>query len=388
MKFKTFKMKKLFTLYIVFIAIAISFTSCKDKLDLTSGAKESAVVVGVLDKSESAHFIKVTRTFIGDGVTSAVDIAQIPDSSYFDNVEIKVEETFVNGATGRTWILHDTIIQNKSEGVFYGPQQKVYVFYTPENQPLKDDGVYKLTVNIDNGRIVVQGKTTIVSGITLGSWANDNGSINLTGSSDNLGVYSSENINVTNVGNSYKINGQVRFDYREFTTGLVDSTDHSINFNLGEKNVTPGANNNNTFTFVGETFYKTLKERIPVSSSIERRNQIGFNFVITGASRELTNYIEVNKPSGSLAQNKPTYTNLTINKGHTVIGIFASRYSVTKYKVAVGTYTNEQALNQKSRKELCIGPITGPLGFCSRHVSDKFVPGTGNQSINNWYCGN
>lgn len=380
MKFKTFKMKKLFTLYIVFIAIAISFTSCKDKLDLTSGAKESAVVVGVLDKSESAHFIKVTRTFIGDGVTSAVDIAQIPDSSYFDNVEIKVEETFVNGSTGRTWTLHDTIIQNKSEGVFYGPQQKVYVFYTSENQPLKDDGVYKLTVNIDNGRILVTGKTTIVSGITLGAWANNNGTIRLTGTGANLGVYATENINVTNVGTAYKLNAKVRFDYREFTPGLIDSTDHSILFNLGEAQVTPGSNSSHSFSFVGETFYQTLKEKIPVSTMVERRNHLGFNITITGASRELTNYIEVNKPASSLSQNKPTYTNLTITKGHSVIGIFGSRLSVTKYKVSSGTYLFEQALDKKSRKELCIGPLTGPLGFCSTHPNDNApVQET-------WYC--
>ncbi len=373
-------MKNHFSFWTAIILLSVSLISCKDKIDLVGGGKESAVVIGVLDPSESTHYIKVTRTFIGDGITNSLDIAQIPDSSYFDNVDIKIQEVLAGGAMGRVFTLHDTIIQNKENGIFYGPQQKVYVFYTPQAEPLLESATYKMTADIDNGRIVVTGQTQIVSGITLGNWANANSAFKLTGNGSELGIYASQILNISNVGTSYKLGAKIRFDYREFSTGLTDSTDHSIWFNLGEVAVTPGFNSSHSFSFVGETFYSTLKDKIPVSSSIEKRIYNGFHVQITGVSRELANYIEVNKPSSSLAQNKPKYTNLTITEGHDVIGIFASRQTVTRYKDATGSTQYIQALDKKSRRELSIGPKTGLLGFCSRHVADN-AP-----TQETWYC--
>ncbi len=350
----------------------ILLTSCKDKIDLIGAGQESAVVIGILDQSESTHYVKITRTFIGDGVTNSLDIATIPDSSYFNQVDITIQEILANGSQGRSFTLHDTIIQNKDEnGVFYAPQQKVYVFYTTPAAPLLADATYKMTAKIDNGRIIVTGQTQLVSGISAGTWANGNASMKLTANGNALGEYATQSLNLPNVGNSYKMNGKVRFDYREYAIGMTDSTDHAIWFNLGEYDIIPGANTSQTFTFSGETFYRTVKDKVPVSSSIEKRIYLGFDVQITGASRELANYIEVSKPSSSLAQNKPKYTNLTITEGHTVLGIFGARYTFSVYKPAVSVSSITQGMDKKSRRELCAGPVTGTLSFCSQHALDN-----------------
>lgn len=355
--------------------------SCKDKLDLIGKGKESAVVVGLLDIADSVHYVKVTRTFIGDGITSSLSIAQIADSSYFDNVEVTIQETFINGSLGRTFTLHDTLINEKDmNGVFYAPQQKVYVFHTTSSAPLRADATYNLTVNIDGGRIIVTGKTNLVSGIVVGNWSNLNSGIKLTQSGAELGKYATQQFAVTNVGTSYKLNGKLSFEYREFNVGLTDSTDKSIPFSFGEMDVKPGFNSGSTFVFSGEIFYKTLKDRIPVSTSVQKRIHTGFEVTIVGASRELVNYIEVNKPSTSLAQNKPTYTNLSITEGHSVLGIFGSRQTVRVFKPSKGDYAQIQALDKKSRRELCVGPLTGLLSFCSNHVAD------GAPTTETWFC--
>src|SRR5690606_33358789 len=128
------------------------------------------------------------RTFIGDGNTSAVDIAGIADSSYFNQVDVEIQEVLSNGSLGRLFTLHDTIIQNKDQnGVFYAPEQKVYVFYTDSANPLKGDATYKLTAKIDGGRIVVTGETSMVSGITAGTWAGINSTLKFTTSGSTLG---------------------------------------------------------------------------------------------------------------------------------------------------------------------------------------------------------
>jgi len=152
--------------------------SCSEKIDLLGDYQETAVVYGLLDHADSMHYVKITRAFIGPG--SAVDIAQIPDSSYFDQVNATVSE-FVNGIQTRVWILKDTIITDKNtNGAFYAPEQKVYYFKTLPTGPnetqqgnpstlnasLNKDATYKLTVDIDNGKFVVNGNTDLVHGLS------------------------------------------------------------------------------------------------------------------------------------------------------------------------------------------------------------------------------
>jgi len=366
---------------LVSIISILSLQSCKDKIDLTGGAVESAIVVGILDQSNTTHYVKITRTFIGDGNTSAIDIAGIADSSYFNQVDVEIQEVLSNGSLGRLFTLHDTIIQNKDQnGVFYAPEQKVYVFYTDSANPLKGDATYKLTAKIDGGRIVVTGETSMVSGITAGTWAGINSTLKFTTSGSTLGEYAAQNFHISSVGQAYKMNAKLAFQYREFTNGLADSTDHEIWYDLGEVATQPGFNSSTSFQLSGDILYKRIKETIPVSSIVEKRVHTGIIVQITGASRELTNYIEVNKPSSTLAQNKPKYTNLTITEGHNVVGIFASRQTLIVEKPATGYTHIIQSMDKKSRKELCIGPLTGNLNFCSRHVSD------GAPTMETWYC--
>lgn len=366
----------------IFSLVLIVFLSaCKDDVQIEGAPIESAVVIGLLNQYETTHYIKITRTFIGDGETSALDIAKIPDSSYFDQVDVTIQEILSDGTVGRLFALHDTLIENKDEnGVFYAPKQKVYVFYTTESAPLLDDATYQLKAVINGGEMIVTGETRMVSGMSVANVGNTNYAIKLTKSGDALGEYSNHTINMDNVGNAYKVSATVRFNYREFSVGLTDSTDKFIDFYLGEFDVEPGFNTTQTFSFSGETFYQTLKDKIPVSASVEKRINTSFEFFFTGADQTLSNYMEVNQPSSSIAQNKPSYTNLEITEGHKVIGIFAARQTIQFYKPATALSSIVQTLNKKSRKELCIGPLTGNLSFCSRHTSDA-AP-----IMESWYC--
>jgi hypothetical protein len=283
----------------------------------------------------------------------------------------------------RTWKLHDTIVKNKKlNGIFYAPEQKVYVFYTKADttyqtddplpssdlsQPLREDAIYKMTVSIDDGKIIVIGETDMIRNISLGSWINSSASFTLTKGPINgeLGDYANQSISVSNVGNSYIMDANVYFNYREFSNGYSDSIDKSVVINLGETKVS----SSHSFSLVGETFYNRLKDEIPQSNLIDKRVHQNFEIEIIGASEELANYIELNKAPTSLAQNKPKYTNLSTSNDYNVIGIFTSKQTIKVKKVAYGI-GNIQAMNTKSRRELCIGPITGSLNFCSRFTGD------------------
>ena len=89
--------------------------------------------------------------------------------------------------------------------------------------------------------------------------------------------------------------------------------------------------------------------------------------IMTGGSEALSKYILVNQPSTSLAQNKPTFTNLTRADGGPVIGIFTSRMT---NKLVKSSTASTRALDALSTEELCKGPITGTLMFCSNFQTD------------------
>ncbi|MEY4596449.1 MAG: hypothetical protein RLZZ506_867, partial [Bacteroidota bacterium] len=119
----------------IFVAGALALSSCEEDIILDGDFVETAVVYGLLDQADSIHMIKITRAFIGPG--SALDIAQIPDSSYFEQVEATVSEV-VNGQVTRTWTLQDTLVQDKdTNGLFYGPEQKAFYFKTLPTGPLE-----------------------------------------------------------------------------------------------------------------------------------------------------------------------------------------------------------------------------------------------------------
>ena len=368
--------KRIFSL---FILGTLFLQSCSEEVKLIGDFKETAVVYGLLNHADSLHYVKITRAFIGPG--NALEIAQIPDSSYFDQVDATVSE-IVNGTVTRTWILKDTVVQDKdTNGYFYGPEQKVYYFKTlatganeaiqtssnPLMSSLKPTATYQFKAVINNGAFEVAAETGLVHGITTNS-TSQNYTFKFA---DNPGEYISSGLAVSNTGNSYVVNGQLDVAYNEYIAGVP--TEKSFNWQIGEFDVLP--NSSKTFTISGRTFYDLMKFHVVSNPLVEKRNLRGIYITITGGAEELYNYMAVNKPSSSLAQSKPNYTNLSVTNGKRVVGIFSSRQTVKVFKPF---YTTPQqayirAIDKKSTRELCQGPITGTLLFCSNHPGDNIV---------------
>lgn len=358
---------------------ALLFSSCEEDIILDGDFVETAVVYGLLDQADSIHFIKITRAFIGPG--SALDIAQIPDSSYFDQVEATVSEV-VNGQVTRTWALQDTTVQDKdTNGLFYGPEQKVFYFKTLPTGPLEaiqtssnpqlssliPTATYRFKAIINGGEFEVSGQTELVHGMTSPS-ASQNFTFKFA---DDPGEYISTGIAISNTGNSYITSAHLDVLFNEFEGTSV--TEKSFRWKLGEAAAEPYSSR--TYSAVGRTFYDLIKANVSNTPSIDKRTFKAMRVILTGGAEDLYNYMSVNSPSSSLAQSKPTYTNLSVTNSKRVVGIFSSRQTVTYYKPF---YTSPQqayirAIDKKSTRELCNGPITGFLLFCSNHPGDNVV---------------
>jgi hypothetical protein len=367
-------------IYLSLVAICGFFiSSCEEDIILDGDFVETAVVYGLLDQADSIHFIKITRAFIGPG--SALDIAQVADSSYFDQVDATVSE-IINGQVTRTWTLKDTIVQNKdTNGIFYGPEQKVYYFKTLPTGPLEaiqtspnpllsslvPTATYRLNALINGGEFEVSGETELVHGMTSPS-----SSQNFTFKfADDPGEYISTGVAISNTGNSYITSAHLDVIFNEYSGSVID--EKSFRWKLGEAAAEPYTSR--TYSAVGRTFYDLVKANVSNNPSIDKRTLKGLRVILTGGAEDLYNYMTVNAPNSSLAQSKPTYTNLSVTNGKRVVGIFSSRQTVTYYKPF---YTSPQqayirAIDKKSTRELCNGPITGFLLFCSNHPGDNVV---------------
>ena len=368
--------------YLCFIFISLGLivlNSCNEKIELIGDFVETAVVYGLLDQADSLHYIKINRAFIGPG--NALEIAQIADSSYFTNVDATISE-YLNGNLTRSWLLRDTILDNKDpNGVFYAPEQKVYYFKTmptgfngviqtstnPQMTSLNPQAIYKIDIVINNGAFSVSGETELVRGITSAA-ATQNFNFKFA---DNPGEYTSTGITVSSTGNSFILNTQLKITYDEWENNTY--SEKSFFWNLGEADVQPSSSK--IFTANGQTFYDLMKSNCSENLAITKRTFKGVTIKITGGAEELYNFIAVNKPSSGLAQSKPTYTNLSVTNGKRVIGIFSSRQTVEIYHPF---YVSPQqaflrALDKKSTRELCQGPITGLYLFCSNHPGDNVV---------------
>ena len=54
-------MKRYFILSIGLFLVLFSFNSCKEDIELVGDFKETAVIYGLLDQSDSTHIIKINR---------------------------------------------------------------------------------------------------------------------------------------------------------------------------------------------------------------------------------------------------------------------------------------------------------------------------------------
>lgn len=349
---------------IFFLLIIITAVGCNTDFSVNGEYEETPIVHMLLDPNDQFHFLKVNKTFLGDG--NANTFAAVADSSYFNIVEATIEEV-VGGSVNRDWTLYDTVIDNKTPGVFYYPEQKLYCF----EADLNDDGlnsqdkqnkIYRINIKINNGKHVVTGQTSLVRDVGI-SFPSQNQQLGFAESDVPTNGYRTQSISFSK-GTGAIFNGKIKFDYRETTSSGTETK--SILWNLGSLNEEDITVSTPSFSANGELFYELIRNRVPVDGNVTRRTPYAFELLITAGSEDLRTYMLVNEPTSSLAQNKPTFTNVSGG-----LGIFSARTTVSQLKYVINSSNpNIRALNVNSTRELCEGQYTYDLGFCSNHPND------------------
>ena len=336
--------------FITTILALLTFSSCETKFTLNGDYERIPVVFGLLDQNESAHYIKITRTFLGDG--NNYDFAQVADSSYFNQVDAQIIE-LDNGIETRRWQLHDTLIPNKESGTFYGPEQKIYVFYAND---LDETMEYRIEADLDEGTYNIDATTKLIENFSLSFLIYTQGFTFSFGSpsSSETGKYTSFVSSYTEGENAALYNPKINIKYRE-TYSDGSSSDIVIPWSKGNvEQDRPESPSIKTLNFSGEEFYTLLESSIAVDANVIKRELLGLDLIIAIAHTEFAKYMEISQPSSSITQSTPQYTN--VNSNTSALGLFSSRQIVT---------VSDLQISSGSFEELCTGQYTSQLGFCS-----------------------
>lgn len=346
---------------------ALLLGSCKTDFDITAEYQVTPIIFGLLDQNEEYHYIRINKTFLGQG--NAFDFAQVDDSSYFNTVDATITE-IVGGSIQRTWQLRDTILENKNEnGVFFAPAHKLYYFKTNNNDPndrLKDEGTYRLDAVMNGGEYTVRGTTQLVRNVAILA-PTPQSTFGMRGSQvgDYKGLPVSWSVGAGAGGRNSRYNVKFVFHWGDIIAG--DTIHKSFTWNLAELAGENFAGNSIAVSAPGEQFYQLVQSRIPVDASVTRRIHTKIEIILTAGSEDLTSYMLATQPASSLAQSKPEFTNL-----EGAIGLFSARYTEKRVKFFRDPiFNNYRTLDQNSMRELCEGPYTFQLNFCSNHPMDN-----------------
>jgi hypothetical protein len=339
-------MKKLLLL---FLSIALLLNSCSTDLDVNDEWRETMVVFGLLNQTDTAHYIKINKAFLGQA--NAFEMASVYDTvNYGNNIIVVINELNNGNVINSFPLTQDTSIA-KAGGVFAYPKQVLFKL----NQQLNDNYEYELVVtNSETGK-QVKSKTILVKDFTTIQPSAIQTSVNFS-------LYNNDfNVRFNSAENGKLYNLIVRFYFREINKITNAVTDKYIDLNLGnQQSLNTSGGQEITYTFPQRTLYTFLSSKLNPDPTVWRRVGKSSNpdtqldFIVTVAAEEFFTYMEVNSPSSiTTLQDKPIYTN--IENG---IGLFSSRYKQNN-----AAYYNKK-LTTQSLDSIYGGVFTKNLGFC------------------------
>ncbi len=155
-------MKKII-LFISLVLGAVFYPSCSNDIDLATDWKDIPVVYGLISASETANYIRVEKAFL-DNDNSALDLAQIADSLYYDDITVQIS------GGGNTYDLQrvDANAEGfpREGGIFANAPNFIYKFETPLGEILEGEP-YTLSINRGDNLPIVTAQTTIVDNIQI-----------------------------------------------------------------------------------------------------------------------------------------------------------------------------------------------------------------------------
>lgn len=311
------KIKLLFALPI--LALALLLSSCDNTLDINAPWKDITVTYGLLNRADSVHYIKIGKAFLGE--ENAYMLAQEFDSLYYgDNIEVTLKEM----ATGTIYTMERVLDNSKPEGIFASPAQIIY----KKAFTVNPNSRYELRIVKGDDQEQVFAQTVIVDDFVIDN-PKQNSKVALTSPTFPYKVQ----FKSAKDGTLYQMT--IRINYMELNKfNPADSTLKYVDWVFQERTSRNDLGGENmSYDLVYPGMYTLMASKIPVDENVTRHFR-GLDFYFSVAGEEFQTYMEVNKPSNSIVQERPLYTN--VENG---LGLFSTRYNKNLYDIEVTDFT-------------------------------------------------
>ncbi len=361
--------KSLFITLIAAIGLSFLINSCSTDVDLIAPYKSTPVIIGILDYTVDTQFVRINRTYLGEG--DANIYAQIKDSVEYNVAEV---EAWIykkqNGLVKDSMELKHIVKPSRDPGVFYN--QDVGYYYTTEQLFTTEEIAFIRSAAVSSNptlmtyelKVVARGKTytaeTDFPDLVVGSIIYPQ----LTpvfSPPIKIEMYTASSGTYRNINFQYKITSgtarylgvyRINFDY--VTTDGTTIENQFIDYNLGAQDNSEGlsSSNNAMFPFNAASWYSFLGEKFKAIPNIAKVRIHDTEFRLTGANSILNTYLKVANPVSEFTPVLNTVTNFD----NDAIGILGARTSIIRK-----AYLEDPSLEALNNGEFTSAP---GLSYC------------------------
>lgn len=341
-------MKKLLLLLPV---LALVMAACSNDFEVAAPWKEIPVAYAILSPKDTAHYVRVEKAFL-DPETSALTIAQIPDSLYFPENAITVwlERPATHTRVQLTRVDGTLEGYPRKGGIFATQPNWLYKVKSPAGSNLTPGELYRLIIQRTDGRPDITAETTIPNDFMYVS----------PNPAQSPPLISFIPSSLTNVewrcdANSVLFQIIFRIRYREENANgsLIgrDTLVWDAPFTIELTNLAGSSNFRGLAKIAPTDFYRFLKASIDSVANPPFRYFDAVDITLIGGGKEIKNYQTIAAANLGLtgAEVLPTYTNLS--EGY---GIFTSKNSANLNTVKITPITVDSMSNH---------PLTRHLNF-------------------------
>jgi hypothetical protein len=350
------------------IIAVLTMTGCSEDFKIAAPYKDITVVDGILDRQDTAHYIRIQKAFL-DESKSAIDMSKIPDSSFYDSLNVKMQEFSIEGK-----LISETPLNRvdlTTEGYPKNPAANNQGFFTVPSYAYKYKHQldafrkYKLVIfhnksgRTDSSQLVQVVNSDTAKGNSNNFIINDFTKANLQIDFAKTTLASHEYIlrGQSTPRGGYMLEGKIRFHYVDSNLVTGAGTRKSVDLYLPSEKPTYPETTPFILKIPNKTIYSFLRDAMGLpATNVARYFTVCEIFVYCG-SAVLYNYQQIAlAQSGGLTgdQVKPLYTNMT---GEDALGILASKTS---------RYYPNAIISDVTIDSLMLNSVTQPLNIKGR----------------------
>lgn len=320
------------------VLFSLLLLACNNDLDLVTDWQDIPVVYAVLSRSDDVHYIRVEKAFL-DPVTSALEIAGRPDSLFYQQAVVQLEEV----GTGKIFNLERVQYQLPRESGIFAQSPNILYQISSDQLHLQANEEYKLILNRGDNLPLVTAQTTVIGNYQFVQ----------SNPSDPIDWQYNRDVNISwrsdeTAAAFFDLNVIIR--YRESPSGNSGEwIDKELIWPVVKNLARDERNSIRTAVKVpGIEFYRFIGANLQDFPG-GQRIFMGLDLQLLAGGQELFNYINIGQANRGItsAQEIPTYTNLSEG-----FGVFSSSYEVRKANIGISPTSLDSLQNGQFTKNL------------------------------------